>query len=75
MVPGLLWSDNSPPLFTPSVATIPDLPPGPPPPPTCRDTSLELAITALLTWLTRAAQLQALGLVVRDKHVKVILGK
>ncbi|PSC69633.1 pentatricopeptide repeat-containing protein [Micractinium conductrix] len=40
-----------------------------------RDTSLELAITALLTWLTRAAQLQALGLVVRDKHVKVILGQ
>ena len=31
-----------------------------------------MGVTALLTWLTRCSQMQALGLVVQDKHVKII---
>ena len=36
------------------------------------ESGLEVGVTALLTWLTRCSQMQALGLVVQDKHVKVI---
>ncbi|KAL4429625.1 hypothetical protein ABPG77_008674 [Micractinium sp. CCAP 211/92] len=38
-----------------------------------RACSLEVGVAALLTWLTRCVQLQPLGLVVRDRHVKIIL--
>ena len=37
---------------------------------------MEMAVTTLLTWLTLAAgQLQALGLVVKDRVVKVVAGE
>lgn len=34
---------------------------------------MEVGVAAVLTWLTRCAQLQPLGLVVRDRHIKLIL--
>ncbi len=39
-----------------------------------RECELEEGVTVLLTWLTRVAQLQPLGLVVKDRAVKVITG-
>ncbi|KAL4458358.1 hypothetical protein ABPG75_013223 [Micractinium tetrahymenae] len=38
-----------------------------------RDCGPEVGVAAVLTWLTRCAQVQPLGLVVRDRHVKLIL--
>ena len=43
-----------------------------PPAGACRECGLECGVTALLTWLTRCSQMQGLGPVVQDKHVKVI---
>ena len=39
----------------------------------CRGCGLELGVAVVLTWLTRCSQVQPLGLVVRDKQVKIIL--